>query len=102
MKLINKNNAVLLDDELLAVAGGSSYKPANCGGEVDQYQVKENTRYYYHYTGGGHDQWIPICVLRVYEKPKIFWFTERFADVLYESGQTGSLPLDTHDVYYML
>lgn len=101
--ILNNDTVCILEDEqLLAAAGGYSEKPVNCGGEVDQYKVKAGNTYYYHYTGGGHDQWLVIYVTRVYEKDKVLWFTERFADVTYEGGMTGSLPLDTHQVYYFL
>ena len=54
---------IMLNDKMLtAVAGGSSKEPDNCGGLVDQYAVKAGCRYYYHYTGGGHDQWLIILV----------------------------------------
>ena len=92
---------ILVNDDLLEVTGGSSVKPANCGGAVDQYAVRAGNRYYYHYTGGGHDQWIIILVTSVYEKAKFLWMTERFAVVSYENGMTGELPLDTVDVFYI-
>ncbi len=92
----------LTDTEISEIAGGYSEKPANCGGEVDQYQVRPGNEYYYHYKGGGHDQWLKIWVMSVYEKHTILWCTERFADVQYENGTQGSLPLDTHQVFYIL
>ena len=92
----------LTEAELSEVTGAFSEKPRNVGGEVDQYQVRAGYDYYYHYKGGGHDQWLIIRVLDVYEKRKILWFTERFARVLYESGAIGELPLDTHQVFYIL
>lgn len=97
----NINLNALTEEELIEVTGASSQKPANCGGEVNQYQVYEGNKYYYHYTGGGHDQWLIILVTRTYEKHKFLWCTERFAEVVYESGGHGELPLDTHQVFYI-
>lgn len=93
--------AIINDNNLTNVVGAYSYKPDNVGEKVDQYQVRVDHWYYYHYTGGGYDQWLPIYITAVYEKTKVLWFTERFADVKYESGMTGSLPLDTGDIYYI-
>ena len=94
-------NPKAIPEELLAdVAGGAMEKPADCGRKMDQYEVHENFRYYYHYTGGGHDTWLHIYVNKIVEESKgILWFTERFAYVTYDNGMTGKLPLDTGDVY---
>lgn len=100
----NNGNGIVIPEELLdQVGGGASYKPANCGNRVDQYAVKPGQNYYYHYTGGGHDNWLVIHVDDVREESKhILWFTERFAYVTYANGTTGKLPLDTEAVYAIL
>ncbi len=97
----NTKPSALRNKDLNAVTGGYSNKPNDCGGPADQYNVKVFNQYYYHYTGGGHDQWIVITIEAVYEKPKFLWTTERFAVVRYENGMQGELPLDTGDVYYI-
>lgn len=101
MKKNDKDMAVIPEELLEQVSGGMA-KPSNCGGPVDQYVVRPGEKYYYHYTGGGHDTWLIIRVDRVVEESKgILWFTERFAYVTYENGTTGKLPLDTGDTYYI-
>ncbi len=90
----------VFDEELEIVTGGFSERPYDCGGEVDQYAVIPGNDYYYHYDGGGHDQWIDIHVVAVYEKTKVLWFTERFAVVRYATGMLGELPLDTNQIFY--
>lgn len=93
-------NHQLTEAQLFKVTGASSQQPYNCGSKVDQYAVRVGRTYYYHYQGGGHDQWLIIYVTAVKEEPKhILWFTERFAYVTYTGGLTGKLPLDTGDVY---
>lgn len=103
MKKNSKDMAVIPEELLEKVAGGAAAQPADCGGKVDQYAVLPGEKYYYHYTGGGHDNWLIIRVDKVVEESKgILWFTERFAYVTYENGMTGKLPLDTGDVYYII
>lgn len=108
MKTFNmfKRDPVPVPEELLEqVAGGSGSslrKPSDVGNPVNQYAVMPGVKYYYHYTGGGHDAWLVIMVNAVYEKSKhILWFTERFAVVTYENGMTGELPLDTGDIFFI-
>lgn len=99
---MNTTKAIALKNkDLNSVTGGYSTKPYNCGAPANQYDVRIGNQYYYHYTGGGHDQWIVITIESVYEKPKFLWTTERFAVVTYENGMHGELPLDTGDVYYI-
>lgn len=97
---MNTAKQLIDDSDLCCISGGWTNKPLDLGKNVDQYKVKPGNVYYFHYTGGGHDQWLEIKIDKVYEKTKILWFTERFADVEYDSGLKGSLPLDTNDIFY--
>ena len=100
MNSISINPSIIPDERLMGVTGGAMLKPADCGRQADQYEVTPGHVYYYHYTGGGHEAWLHIRILRVAEESKgVLWFTERFAYVEYDNGLTGKLPLDTGDVF---
>ena len=84
----------------LDLTGAGAAKPAEAGGPVNQYKVTPGRTYYYHYVGGGHDNWLRVRVTKVEEVSKgVLWFTERFAHVVYETGMTGMLPLDTGCIF---
>lgn len=90
----------ILDEKTLAeISAGWTSKPTNVGPAVPYKNVRENTKYYYNYKGGGNDSWLIVYVLRKYEKRKILWIKEWFAEVRYESGLTGTLSLETNNMY---
>lgn len=93
----------LNDAELEMVNGG--VKPNNVGKNVGQYDIKKGKEYYLHYTEGGHDQWIRIKILDVYEADNGYFLwhhcTKRTADyVICSTGKKLTTPVNKKNLIY--